>query len=92
MDPALTESYSKDEVVRCINIGLLCVQEDADARPSMASILNMLNNNSITLPEPKKPPYFLSKGLLLDISGDADKSYVTINSEDESSTSKMYPR
>ncbi|KAI3680578.1 hypothetical protein L6452_35351 [Arctium lappa] len=92
LDPSVAESYSKNEVIRCINIGLLCVQEEADERPSMASILNMLNNNSITLPTPNKPPYFLSKGLVLDISGDVDKSIPMVNSEDESSISKMHPR
>ncbi|KAI3495234.1 hypothetical protein L1887_37474 [Cichorium endivia] len=92
LDPRLGESYSNDEVIRCINIGLLCVQEDADARPSMAAVLNMLNNNSITLPEPKKPPYFLSSGLLLHVSGDVDKSIPTVNFEDESSISIMLPR
>ncbi|CAH1454653.1 unnamed protein product [Lactuca virosa] len=91
-DPRLGESYSKEEVIRCINIGLLCVQEDADARPSMASILNVLNNNSITLPEPKKPPYFLSKGLFAGILGDVDKSIPTVSSQDESSAGKMSPR
>ncbi|KAI3710421.1 hypothetical protein L2E82_40201 [Cichorium intybus] len=92
LDPRLGESYSNDEVIRCINIGLLCVQEDADARPSMASILNMINNNSITLPNPKKPPYFLSKGLFQNISGDVDKSIPTVSSQDESSANKMSPR
>ncbi|KAL4563106.1 hypothetical protein LXL04_027139 [Taraxacum kok-saghyz] len=92
MDPSLGESYEKEEVIRCINIGLLCVQEDMDARPSMASILNMLNNKSITLPEPKKPPYFLSQGLFSDISGDVDKSIRTVSSQDDSSAGKMSPR
>ncbi|KVH88330.1 Concanavalin A-like lectin/glucanase, subgroup [Cynara cardunculus var. scolymus] len=92
LDPRIAESYSRNEVIRCINIGLLCVQEEADARPSMASIQNMLNNNSITLPTPSKPPYFLSKALMLDISGDVDKSIPMVNSEDESSITKMHPR
>lgn len=58
----------------------------------MASILNVLNNNSITLPEPKKPPYFLSKGLFAGILGDVDKSIPTVSSQDESSAGKMSPR
>ncbi|KAF5763497.1 putative protein kinase RLK-Pelle-DLSV family [Helianthus annuus] len=95
LDPSLAESsYSENDVVRCINIGLLCVQEDADARPSMASVLNMLNNNSITLPQPKKPPYFLSKGLLLDSSGDVDKANPTASSSvnESSSIIEMHAR
>ncbi|XP_059661616.1 cysteine-rich receptor-like protein kinase 44 isoform X2 [Cornus florida] len=56
MDPTLADSCSKNEVIRCIHIGLLCVQENVDARPSMASILFMLNSESVTLPLPQKPP------------------------------------
>lgn len=64
IDPTLMVEMTacfKDEVMRCINIGLLCVQEEVDARPSMASVLNMLNNYSITLPSPKRPPHYLFK-------------------------------
>ncbi|GKD16677.1 cysteine-rich receptor-like protein kinase 10, partial [Tanacetum coccineum] len=59
IDPTMVETSSKDEVMRRINIGLLCVQEDVDARPSMSSVLNMLNNYSLTLPSPKRPPFYL---------------------------------
>ncbi|PWA73002.1 Concanavalin A-like lectin/glucanase, subgroup [Artemisia annua] len=61
IDPTMVETNSKDEVMRCINIGLLCVQEDVDARPSMSSVINMLNNYSLTLPSPKRPPFYLFK-------------------------------
>ncbi|KAK1422679.1 hypothetical protein QVD17_17965 [Tagetes erecta] len=93
LDSILAQSpYSEIEVVRCINIGLLCVQEDADARPSMASILNMLNNNSVTLPEPKKPPYFISKGIAIDISGDAENLIPAVISVNNSSITEVHPR
>ncbi|KAL7213394.1 hypothetical protein ACSBR2_016003 [Camellia fascicularis] len=39
MDPNLEESYSRNEVTRCIHIGLLCVQENINARPSMAAVV-----------------------------------------------------
>nr|XP_043619207.1 cysteine-rich receptor-like protein kinase 10 [Erigeron canadensis] len=61
MDPTMVETCSEAEVMRCINIGLLCVQEDVDARPFMAYVLNMLNNYSITLPSPTRPPHYLPK-------------------------------
>ncbi|XP_026439129.1 putative receptor-like protein kinase At4g00960 [Papaver somniferum] len=59
LDPILRESYSTNEVVRCIQIGLLCVQEDVDDRPTMAMIIHMLNNHSVTLPSPLSPSAFL---------------------------------
>ncbi|XP_059635954.1 uncharacterized protein LOC132278157 [Cornus florida] len=57
MDPILRDSYSMDEIIRCIYIGLLCVQEDMDARPSMPSVVQMLNSSLDTLPLPQQPPF-----------------------------------
>ncbi|CAL5344639.1 unnamed protein product [Camellia sinensis] len=37
MDSTLEGSYSRSEVIRYIHIGLLCVQEDPEDRPSMAT-------------------------------------------------------
>jgi len=50
--------YSCEEVIKCIHIGLLCVQEDPSDRPTMATILFYLNNHSINLPSPHEPGYF----------------------------------
>ncbi|EOA22729.1 hypothetical protein CARUB_v10003436mg [Capsella rubella] len=58
IDPAIRESYEKDEVVRCIHIGLLCVQETPADRPAMYTIYQMLTNSSITLPVPRPPGFF----------------------------------
>ncbi|XAR53753.1 Non-specific serine/threonine protein kinase [Bertholletia excelsa] len=59
MDPTLEGTYSSNEVMKCIHIGLLCVQEDPDARPSMAKVVLMLNNHSTNLPVPQRPALFL---------------------------------
>ncbi|XP_038895730.1 putative receptor-like protein kinase At4g00960 [Benincasa hispida] len=59
IDPTLT-SGSKTEMVRCIHIGLLCVQENVVKRPTMGTILLMLNSCSITLPRPSQPAFILS--------------------------------
>ncbi|KAJ0652908.1 putative non-specific protein-tyrosine kinase RLK-Pelle-DLSV family [Helianthus annuus] len=64
LDPSLAESsYSENDVVRSINIGLLCVQEE--------------------LTRAEKTVVFLSKGILLDSSGDHDKSNPTASSVKE---------
>jgi len=47
------------EVLRCVHVGLLCVQEDPQLRPGMASVVVMLNSRSITLPAPNVPAYAL---------------------------------
>ncbi|XP_057961386.1 cysteine-rich receptor-like protein kinase 44 isoform X2 [Malania oleifera] len=50
---------STSEVLRCIHIGLLCVQENAARRPTMASVVLMLNSHSTSLPAPSKPAFLL---------------------------------
>ncbi|KAJ9566209.1 hypothetical protein OSB04_002175 [Centaurea solstitialis] len=47
------------DMIRCIHIGLLCVQEDAAKRPTMASVVLMLSSLSITLALPSEPAFFL---------------------------------
>lgn len=58
VDPSLGESYPAHEVSRCIQIGLLCVQESASDRPTMSEVIFMLGNET-TLPSPKKPAFIL---------------------------------
>ncbi|KAK4858597.1 hypothetical protein QYF36_019015 [Acer negundo] len=55
LDSNLIDSYSRNEVMRCIHMGLLCVQEDPASRPTMATVVLMLNSYSVTLPLPKQP-------------------------------------
>ena len=59
LDPTLGDSFSRDEVLRCIHLGLLCVQEDPADRPAMALIVLTLNSGSVTLPSPQQPAFFL---------------------------------
>lgn len=60
LDTVLKDNYSRNEVIRCIQIGLLCVQEDPAERPTMATIAMMLNSYSVTLPVPNHPAFFCS--------------------------------
>ena len=59
IDPSLEKSYPTDEVLRCIQIGLLCVQESAMDRLTILAIIFMLGNN-FALSFPKRPA-FISK-------------------------------
>ncbi|XP_020224010.1 cysteine-rich receptor-like protein kinase 10 [Cajanus cajan] len=60
MDHSLRESCTPNEVIRCIHIGLLCVQEDPVDRPTMASIILMLDSYSVTIAVPNKPALFIN--------------------------------
>ncbi|XP_030939533.1 G-type lectin S-receptor-like serine/threonine-protein kinase At1g11410 [Quercus lobata] len=56
VDASLGETYPANEVLRCIQIGLLCVQEHARDRPTMLTIVFMLGNDT-PLPSPKQPAF-----------------------------------
>ncbi|KAF7852320.1 hypothetical protein BT93_L4613 [Corymbia citriodora subsp. variegata] len=60
VDPTINESYSVNEVIRCIHISLLCVQNDKEARPAMVTVVLMLSSaDSISLPVPVQPTIFI---------------------------------
>ncbi|KAI9112402.1 hypothetical protein K1719_016599 [Acacia pycnantha] len=59
LDSNINELGSFNEVIKCIQIGLLCVQENPNARPSMATVVSYLSNDSIQLPLPQEPAFFL---------------------------------
>ncbi|XP_075649216.1 G-type lectin S-receptor-like serine/threonine-protein kinase RKS1 isoform X2 [Castanea sativa] len=58
VDPLLDETYLANKVSRCIQIGLLCVQEHATHRPTMSTVVFMLGNDT-PLPSPKQPAFIL---------------------------------
>ncbi|KAM5588497.1 hypothetical protein ABKV19_006776 [Rosa sericea] len=54
VDEVLADLYSSTEVMRCLQIGLLCVQDNAVDRPSMSEVVLMLSSNTDS-PQPMKP-------------------------------------
>ncbi|PUZ59396.1 hypothetical protein GQ55_4G037900 [Panicum hallii var. hallii] len=59
VDASLFPKSHSADMMRCINIALLCVQENADDRPTMADVVSMLSSETTTiLAEPKQPAYF----------------------------------
>ncbi|XP_077213733.1 receptor-like serine/threonine-protein kinase SD1-8 isoform X5 [Tasmannia lanceolata] len=64
IDSSMGFSCLMSEVLRCIQVGLLCVQERAGNRPAMSSVVLMLSSeNSSTLPKPKPPGFCAGKSL-----------------------------
>uniref|UniRef100_A0A0E0EUK1 Protein kinase domain-containing protein n=1 Tax=Oryza meridionalis TaxID=40149 RepID=A0A0E0EUK1_9ORYZ len=61
VDPSIVESCLLDEALLCIQMGLLCVQENPDDRPSMSSVVFNLENGCTALPTPNHPAYFAEK-------------------------------
>ncbi|XP_044394320.1 cysteine-rich receptor-like protein kinase 10 [Triticum aestivum] len=58
IDASLPPEVHALEMMRCVKIALLCVQEKAVDRPTMSDVVAMLSNDTMTLPDPKHPAYF----------------------------------
>ncbi|XP_028555144.1 receptor-like serine/threonine-protein kinase SD1-6 isoform X3 [Dendrobium catenatum] len=57
VDESISNSFPIIEVLRCIKVGLLCVQEYTNDRPLMSSVILMLTSGTEVLPEPKRPGF-----------------------------------
>ncbi|XP_024169108.1 G-type lectin S-receptor-like serine/threonine-protein kinase At4g27290 isoform X3 [Rosa chinensis] len=60
IDSWLKSLCDLSEVLRCIQVSLLCVQHHPENRPSMASVVIMLGSD-IALAQPKQPGFLLEK-------------------------------
>ncbi|KAF3784791.1 Cysteine-rich receptor-like protein kinase 10 [Nymphaea thermarum] len=60
IDPVLGESAPRSQIIKCVHLGLLCIQEDPASRPTMSEIIHMLGSDSQILPSPQQPPLFFS--------------------------------
>ncbi|KAM0891179.1 hypothetical protein ACQ4PT_026564 [Festuca glaucescens] len=58
VDSSVVASCPLHEVLRCIHVGLLCVQDHPNDRPLMSSVMYMIENQNALLPTPKQPIYF----------------------------------
>ena len=56
LDEESAKTSSKPEVLRCIQVGLLCVQDHAADRPNMSDVVFMLSGES-SLREPKQSTF-----------------------------------
>ncbi|KAG6776909.1 hypothetical protein POTOM_016700 [Populus tomentosa] len=83
MDASLGDSYSRNEITRCLHIALLCVQEDPNDRPTLSTIVLMLNSFSVTLPLPREPAYLGQSRTV--------PTFPTTELESDRSTSKSKP-
>lgn len=56
-DEKISEPCPQAEILRCIHVGLLCVQELAQDRPPISTVLSMLSSEIAELPTPQKPAF-----------------------------------
>ncbi|KAL6656682.1 hypothetical protein ACP70R_004462 [Stipagrostis hirtigluma subsp. patula] len=61
VDPTLGERSDVAGIMRCVKVALLCVQDSATDRPTMADVTAMLAARDVgaaALPDPRRPPHF----------------------------------
>ncbi|KAI8009067.1 G-type lectin S-receptor-like serine/threonine-protein kinase [Camellia lanceoleosa] len=63
IDTSIADACNHPEVIRSIHIGLLCVQQSPEDRPSMSSVVLMFCTDMV-LPQPKQPGFFNERKLL----------------------------
>ncbi|XP_026658904.2 putative receptor-like protein kinase At4g00960 isoform X2 [Phoenix dactylifera] len=57
LDSCLGSHCPTTEVLRCIQIGLLCVQEDPSDRPNMSTVVMLLYSDSASIQAPSRPAF-----------------------------------
>ncbi|XP_024964695.1 G-type lectin S-receptor-like serine/threonine-protein kinase At4g27290 isoform X1 [Cynara cardunculus var. scolymus] len=63
IDTSLAESSDPSEVLRSIQVGLLCVQQSPEDRPDMPSVIMMFGSEG-ALSQPKQPAFFTERNLI----------------------------
>ncbi|CAL5441311.1 unnamed protein product [Camellia sinensis] len=61
LDPMMEGSFPMSKVLRCIQVGLLCMQKCPEDRPMMSSVFLMLVSDSAILPQPKQPGFYIER-------------------------------
>lgn len=72
VDMYLEDSYVVSEALRCIQVGLLCVQHHPNDRPNMASVVVMLTNETI-LAQPKEPGFLIERVVPNEVESSTEK-------------------
>ncbi|KAL3620646.1 hypothetical protein CASFOL_035558 [Castilleja foliolosa] len=60
VDASLGDSFDLPQVLRSIQVGLLCVQKRIEDRPNMSSVVFMLGNE-VEVPQAKQPGFFTER-------------------------------
>nr|POE76377.1 g-type lectin s-receptor-like serine/threonine-protein kinase [Quercus suber] len=89
VDPLLDDVSSIRVALKYVNIGLLCVQENAADRPTMSDVVAMLSNESTALPYPKQPAFLNMKSVM---KAKTDNSRAEICSVSDATVSTMEGR
>ncbi|CAM0884814.1 unnamed protein product [Alopecurus aequalis] len=98
MDQTLDE-HSRNQQLRCLHVGLMCVQADPGERPEISTIIFMLTRDNMEIQPPEEPAFLfrsLSHGRNLQSSSGASANSIFVLGEDSSlngvTITEPYPR
>ncbi|MQL84471.1 hypothetical protein Taro_016956 [Colocasia esculenta] len=89
VDPSLSGQFQGSELMRCIQIGLLCVQEAAADRPTMSSVVLMLCSESVSMRVPSRPAFCFGHSQPADPDGVGGNNNSSARSTLEQSSSRL---
>jgi len=75
LHPSLDE-FARSQALRCIHIGLLCVQPEPDDRPDISAVVFMLTRDSMELQPPAQPAFFFGRESPSASRSDGQRNYV----------------
>ncbi|KAF8414028.1 hypothetical protein HHK36_002027 [Tetracentron sinense] len=61
IDAFMEDPVPEFESLKCIHVGLLCVQKRPNDRPTMPTVLLMLDSENVVLPQPKQPGFYTER-------------------------------
>ncbi|KAJ0248137.1 G-type lectin S-receptor-like serine/threonine-protein kinase [Hirschfeldia incana] len=83
-NPAVFDECFEKEIAKCVQIGLLCVQELANDRPNVSNVIWMLTTENAHLPEAKQPAFIARREF--SVVGLSDRSSQMVTIDDASLT------
>uniref|UniRef100_A0A803LL29 Uncharacterized protein n=1 Tax=Chenopodium quinoa TaxID=63459 RepID=A0A803LL29_CHEQI len=80
IDPTVFDPCYQSEMLKCIQLGLICVQEFPEDRPTILTLVSMLDANDIMeLPQPKQPGFTHWRDFSTDEANQIGQQYDSIN-------------
>ncbi|KAJ0079834.1 hypothetical protein Patl1_22982 [Pistacia atlantica] len=90
MNPTLHDSYCEEQVLKCINLALLCVEHNPMDRPNFLVVISLLlASEGVKLPVPKQPAFSIERKIVV---GSASGINMVENTINNLTISVMDPR
>ncbi|CAM0906166.1 unnamed protein product [Alopecurus aequalis] len=97
IDPSLSNHPPVDQILKCIHVGLLCVQRKPASRPTMSSVNIMFSSNTVRLPSLSRPAFCIQEVNVSETSTAYSEAYPltensTVMSSNQVSITELSPR